>query len=134
MKGAIRYGKKRKLSPNYVGTYKIMKSLDKVQYQLQFPEELATVHQVFHISLLKKCVGDPIFVVPIESVAMKDILSYEYVLVQILDHQVRRLRNKYVANVKVLWMSKSVEGGTFEAEAVMKAKYPHLIPSYCALA
>ena len=57
---------------------------------------------VFHISLLKKCVGDPTSIVPLESLAVKDSLSYEDVLVEILDRQVRRLRNKEVASVKVL--------------------------------
>ena len=68
-------------------------------------------------------------VVPLESVAMKDSLSYEDVLIEILDRQVRRLKNKEAASVKVLWRSQSVEGATWEAEAAMKAKYPYLLPS-----
>ena len=84
---------------------------------------------VFHISLLKKCVGDPASIVPLKSVAMKYSLYYEDVPVEILDRQVRRLRSKEVALVKVLWRSQSIEGATWEAEAVMKAKYPYLFPS-----
>ena len=84
---------------------------------------------VFHISLLKKCVDDTASVVPLESVVVKDSLSYEDVPVEILDRQVRRLRNKDVTSVKVLWRSRCVEGATWEAEAAMKAKYPHLFPS-----
>ena len=60
---------------------------------------------------------------------MKDSISYEDVPVDILDRQVRRLRNKEVASVKILWRSQSIEGATWEAEVVMKAKYPHLFPS-----
>ena len=60
---------------------------------------------------------------------MKDSLYYEDVLVEILDRHVRRLKNKEVALVKVLWRSQSVERATCEAEAAMKAKYPHLFPS-----
>ena len=60
---------------------------------------------------------------------MKDNVSYEDVPGKILDHQVRRLRNKEVTSVKVLWRSQSVEGATWEAEAAMKAKYPYLFPS-----
>ena len=63
-------------------------------YDLELPAELAAVHPVFHISLLKKCVDDLASVVPLESVAVKDSLSYEDVPVEILDCQVRRLRNK----------------------------------------
>ena len=66
---------------------------------------------------------------PLESVAMKDSLSYEDVPVEILDRQVRRLRNKDVASVKVLWRSQSVEGATWGAEAAMEAAYPYLFPS-----
>ncbi|WMV25355.1 hypothetical protein MTR67_018740 [Solanum verrucosum] len=126
MKWVMRFGKKGKLSPRYVGPYKILKRNGKVAYELELPAELAAVHPVFHISLLKKCVGDPASVVPLESVAVRDSLSYEDVPVKILDRQVRRLRNKEAASVKVLWRSQSVEGATWEAEAAMKSKYPHL--------
>ena len=78
--------------------------------------------------------GDPASIVPLESVAVKDSLSYEDVPVEILDCQVRRLRNKEVASVKVLWRSQFIEGATWEAEAAMKAKYPHLFPSDPSLA
>ena len=63
---------------------------------------------------------------------MKDSLSYEDVLIEILDSLARRLRNKEVTSVKVLWRSQSVEGGTWEAEAAIKAKNPHLFPSNSA--
>ncbi|WMV47067.1 hypothetical protein MTR67_040452 [Solanum verrucosum] len=121
MKGVMRFGKKGKLSPRYVGPYRILKRIGKVAYELELPAYLAAVHPVFHISLLKKCVGDPASTVPLESVAVKDSLSYEDVPVEILDRQVRRLRNKEVASVKVLWRSQSVEGVTWEAKAAMKS-------------
>ncbi len=73
--------------------------------------------------------GDPTSIVPLESVFVKDSLTYEEVPVEILDHQIRRLRNKEVALVKILWRSQSLEGATWEAEAAMKSKYPHLFPS-----
>ena len=97
-------------------------------YELELPAELAPLHPIFHISLLKKCVGDTASVLPLESVAVKDSLPYEDVLAEILERQVRRLRKK-VALVKVLWRSQFVEGATWEVEAAMKAKYPHLFPS-----
>ena len=74
-----------------------MKRVGKVAYELELPTKLAAVHPVFHISLLKKCVGDLTSIVPLESVAVKDSLSYEDVLVEILDRQFRSLRNKEVA-------------------------------------
>ncbi|WMV30369.1 hypothetical protein MTR67_023754 [Solanum verrucosum] len=93
------------------------------------PEELVVVHPVFQISLLKKCVGDPASIVPLESVVLNYSLTYEEVHVEILDRQVRRLRNKEVASLKIFWRSQSVEGATWEAEAAMMAKYPYLFPS-----
>ncbi|WMV29850.1 hypothetical protein MTR67_023235 [Solanum verrucosum] len=121
MKGVMRFGKKGKLSPRYVGPYQILKTIGKVAYELELPADLAAVHPVFHISLLKKCVGDPASIVPLESVAGKDSLSYDDVPVEILDLQVRMLRNKEVTSVKVLWRSQSVEGATWEAEPTMKS-------------
>ncbi|WMV42010.1 hypothetical protein MTR67_035395 [Solanum verrucosum] len=94
MKGVMRFGKKRKLSPRYVGPYKILKRVGKVAYELELPAELAVVHPVFHISLLKKCVGDPTSILPMESVAVKDSFICKDVPIEILDRQVRRLRNK----------------------------------------
>ena len=72
--------------------------------------------------------GDPASLVPLKSVAVKDSLSYEDVPVEILDRRVRRLRNKEVASIKVLWRSQSVEEATWEEEEAMKAKYPHPFP------
>ncbi|WMV20074.1 hypothetical protein MTR67_013459 [Solanum verrucosum] len=123
MKGVMRFGKKGKLSPRYIGPYRILKRIGKVAYELELPADLAAVHPDFHISLLKKCVGDPASIVPLESVAVKDSLSYEDIAVEILDRQVRRMRNKEVASVKVLWRSQFVEGATWEAEAAMKSKF-----------
>ena len=81
-------------------------------YELEIPAKLAAVHPVFNISLLNKCVGHLASAVPLESVAVKDSLSYEDVPIKILDHPVRRLRNEEVASVKVLWRSQSVEATT----------------------
>ncbi|WMV30225.1 hypothetical protein MTR67_023610 [Solanum verrucosum] len=82
--------------------------------------ELAAVHPVFHISMLNKCIGDPSLILPTESIRIKDSLSYGEIPVQILYHQVRRLRTKEVASIKVLWRNKFVEEATWEAEEDMK--------------
>ncbi|KAH0711565.1 hypothetical protein KY289_007524 [Solanum tuberosum] len=126
MKGVMRFGKKGKLSPRYIGPYRIVKRVGNVAYELELPQELAAVHPVFHISMLKKCIGNPSLILPTESVKIKDNLSYEEIPIQILDRQVRRLRTKDVASIKVLWRNQFVEEATWEAEEDMKKRYPYL--------
>ncbi|KAK4727229.1 hypothetical protein R3W88_032146 [Solanum pinnatisectum] len=125
----MRFGKKGKLSPRYIGPYRISKRIGNVAYEVELPQELATVHSVFHISMLKKCMGDPSLIIPTEDIGIKDILSYEEIPVKILDRQVRKLRTKEVASVKVLWRNQFVEEATWEAEEDMKKRYPHLFES-----
>ncbi|WMV19864.1 hypothetical protein MTR67_013249 [Solanum verrucosum] len=103
MKGVMRFGKKGKFSPRYIGPYRIAKRIGNVAYELELPQELAVVHPVLHISMLKKCICDPSLILPLEGVRIKDNLSCEEISMKILDHRVRRLRTKDVASVKVLW-------------------------------
>ena len=98
----MRFGKRGKLSPWYTGPYRISKRLRNVTIELELPQELAAVRPVFHISMLKKCMGDPSLIIPTENIGIKDNLSYKEIPVQILDRQVRKLRTKEVALVKVL--------------------------------
>ncbi|WMV08506.1 hypothetical protein MTR67_001891 [Solanum verrucosum] len=126
MKGVMRFGKKGKLSPRYIGPYQISKRIGKVAYELELPQELAAVHPMFHISMLKKCMGDPSLIIPTENIGIKDSLSYEEIPIQILDRQVRKLRTKEVASAKVIWRNQYVEEATWEAEEDMKKRYPHI--------
>ncbi|WMV24530.1 hypothetical protein MTR67_017915 [Solanum verrucosum] len=128
-KDVIRFGKKGKLSPQYIGSSRVAKRIGNVAYELELLQELAAVHPVFHISILKKCIGDPSLILPNESNRIKDNLSYKEIPVQILDSQVRRLRTKDVASINVLWRNQFVEEATWEAEEDMKKRYPHLFES-----
>ncbi|XP_016433286.1 uncharacterized protein LOC107759789 [Nicotiana tabacum] len=125
MKGVMRFGKKGKLSPHYIELYKIMRRIGQVTYELELPQELAAVHPVFHVSMLKKFTGDPSLVVPIEIIRVKDSLSYEEIPMAILDRQIRKLRTKEIASVKVLLRNQKVEKATWEAEEDMKSRYPY---------
>ncbi|TMX05443.1 hypothetical protein EJD97_021243 [Solanum chilense] len=107
MNGVSRFGKKGELGPRYVGPYEILQ-------------------KVFHVSMFKKCIGNPESILPIEGLVVKDNLSYEEVPIEILDRQVKKLRSKGVVSVKVLWKNQLVEGATWEAEADMKSRYPHI--------
>ncbi|WMV42096.1 hypothetical protein MTR67_035481 [Solanum verrucosum] len=124
MKVVMRFGKKWKLSLRYIDPYRISKRIGNVAYELELPQELAAVNPIFHVSMFKKCMEDPSFVIPTEDIEIKDSLSYEEI--PILDRQVRKLRTKEVASIKVLWRSQFVEEATWEVEEDMKKKYPHL--------
>ncbi|WMV54418.1 hypothetical protein MTR67_047803, partial [Solanum verrucosum] len=126
MKGVVRFSKKGKLSPRYIGPYRISKRVGNVAYKLELPQELAAVHPVFHISMLKKYMGDHSLIIPTEDIGINDSLSYEKIPVQILDRQVRKLSTKEVASVKVPWRNQFVEEATWEAEEDMRKRYPHI--------
>ena len=68
MKGVMRLGKKSKLSSRYIGPYKIIRTVGTVAYELEFPSELESVHPVFHVSMLRKCIIDPSRVVPVDDI------------------------------------------------------------------
>nr|XP_016487448.1 PREDICTED: uncharacterized protein LOC107807549 [Nicotiana tabacum] len=125
-KGVMRFGKKGKLSTRYVGPYKIIRRIGKVVYELDLPLELEAVHPVFHVSMLRKCIRDPSRITPIEDIHIAEDLSYAEVPVVILDRQVRKLRTKEVASVKVLWQNNNIEEMTWEVKEKMRKKYPRL--------
>ena len=129
MKGVMRFGRKGKLSPRYVGPYEILQRVGEVTYELALPAELASVHPVFHVSMLKKCLGDPASILPVEGLGVGEDLSYEEIPIEILDRQVKRLRNKEITTVKVLWRNHLSKGVTLEAEADMRSRYFHLLGS-----
>ena len=79
--------------------------------------------------MLKKCIDDTESFLPFESLGLRDNLSYKEVPVQILDREVKKLRNKEVASVKVLWKNHLVEGAAWEMEAEMKSRFPHFFES-----
>ncbi|WMV41768.1 hypothetical protein MTR67_035153 [Solanum verrucosum] len=102
MMGVMRFGKMEKLSPLYIGPSRISKRIGNVACELELPQEVAAFHPVFHVSMMKKCMGDPSLIIPVEYIGIKDSLSYEEISVQLLDRQVRKLRTKKVASIKVL--------------------------------
>ena len=125
-KGIVRFGKKGKLSPRYIGPYEILERIGPAAYRLALPMDLSRVHNVFHVSMLRKYVPDPSHVLKEQPVQIKENLSYEEEPVEILDSKVQELRNKTVRYVKVLWKNHAREEATWEGEQQIKEKYPHL--------
>ncbi|XP_069150299.1 uncharacterized protein [Solanum lycopersicum] len=129
MKGVIRFGWKCKLSLKYVGPYEILQHMGEVAYELALPTELASVHPVFHVSMLKKFLGDPTSILPVDGLGVDEDLSYEEVTVEILGRQIKWLRNKEIVTVKVLWRNHLVDCATWEDEEDMRSRYPYLFIS-----
>ena len=125
-KGVVRFGKRGKLSPRYIGPFEIVDRIGLVAYRLDLSEELARVHNVFHISMLRKYISDLSHVLEAPEIELRDDLSYEEQLVQILGREEKELRNKTISLVKVLWRNHLVEEATWEREDQMRSQYPYL--------
>ncbi|GJQ91967.1 putative reverse transcriptase domain-containing protein [Tanacetum coccineum] len=128
-KGVISYGKRGKLSPRYVGPFKIIKRIGPVAYRLELPEKLRGIHNTFHVSNLKKCLADENLVIPLEDIQLDDKLHFIKEPVEIIDHEVKQLKQSQIPIVKVRWNSRRGPGFTWEREDFFMKKYPHLFPS-----
>ena len=122
----MRFGKKGKLSPRYIGPFEIIERVGAVAYKLKLPEKLNGIHDVFHISNLKKCLADESLAMPHEDVQIDKNLRFIEVPVAIEDRQVKKLRRKHVPIVKVKWDARRGPEYTWEVESVMRQKYPYL--------
>ena len=125
-KGIMRFGKKGKLSPRYVGPFEILQRIGEVAYQLALPPSWSHIHNVFHISMLRKYIMDPSHVISYEDVEIQPDLTVQEEPMKILDRKERVLRNKAVSMVKILWRNALVEEETWELEQEVKEKYPQL--------
>ena len=115
-KGVLRFGKHGKLSPWYIGPYRIVERIGEVAYRLEFPYDLDSIHDVFYVSMLRKYILDPSHVLTEQPVEIQENLTYEEEPVQILDRREQVLRNKTIPLVKVLYRSHTVEEATWEHE------------------
>ncbi|KAL6194997.1 hypothetical protein ACLB2K_030619 [Fragaria x ananassa] len=125
-KGVVRFGKRGKLSPRYIGPYEIIERVGSLAYRLALPPELARIHNVFHVSMLRKYISDPSHVLQEQPISLTRDLSYEEEPVQILDRKEQVLRNKTIPLVKVLWRNHQIEEATWESEEQMMQQYPYL--------
>ncbi|CAL1409480.1 unnamed protein product [Linum trigynum] len=125
-KGVMRFGKKGKLSPRYIGPYEVLERIGPLAYRLALPPSLSRIHDVFHVSMLKAYRFNPDHVIRHEDIQLEDDLTFEEVPVQIIDRQEKQLRRKKIAMVKVVWRNQGSEAATWETEISMREKYPDL--------
>ncbi|KAA0054087.1 pol protein [Cucumis melo var. makuwa] len=126
MKGVLRFEKKRKLSPRFVGPFEILERIGPVAYRLALPPSFSAVHDVFHVSMLRRYVVDPTHVVDFEPLQISENLSYEEQPVEILAREVKKLCSREISLVKVLWRNQGVEEATWERKEDMRALYLEL--------
>ncbi|KAD3068885.1 hypothetical protein E3N88_36765 [Mikania micrantha] len=125
-KGIIRFRKRGKLSPRYIGPFPIKARVGKVAYRLDLPEELNGIHPTFHVSHLRKCLADEQAHVPLDDIEVDDRLNYIEEPVAIVDTKEKQLRNKTVRQVRVQWKHRKGSDTTWELEDEMRELYPHL--------
>ncbi|GJY16860.1 putative reverse transcriptase domain-containing protein [Tanacetum coccineum] len=128
-KGIIRFGKHDKLSPRYVGPFKIIDSYGPVVYKLELPDELRGIHNTFHVSNLKRCLADKNLIIPLEEIQLDKKLHFIEELEEIKDREVKELKQSRIPIVNVRWNSRRGPDFTSEREDFFKSKYPHLFPN-----
>ncbi|KAJ9542079.1 hypothetical protein OSB04_028585 [Centaurea solstitialis] len=133
-KGLIRFGRKGKLSPCFVGPFEVIERIGPVAYRLDLPIELNSIHDTFHVSNLKKCLSEETVVLPLREIQVDEQLRAAEETIEILDREIKQLRRSKIPIVKVRWNSRHGPEFTWEREAFMKDKYPHLFTKDpCAL-
>ena len=120
------FGRGGKLSPRYIGPFDIIKRVGEVAYRLALPPQLSGVHDVFHVSMLRKYEPDPSHVLEWTDLDLEADVSYEERAIQILDRRDQVLRGRSIPLVKVLWSHHGVEEATWEREDSMRSRYPEL--------
>ncbi|GJY41679.1 reverse transcriptase domain-containing protein [Tanacetum coccineum] len=114
-KGVVRFGKKGKLAPWYVGPFEIVECVGPLAYRLKLSQELSCIHDTFHVSNLKKCLAEPDVQVPLEEI-----------VIEIVERGVKKLKQRRIILVKVRWNSRQEAEYTWEHEDQFRKKYPNL--------
>nr|XP_016499872.1 PREDICTED: uncharacterized protein LOC107818381 [Nicotiana tabacum] len=114
MKGVIRFGKRGRLSPRFIGPDKIIDRVGVVAYRFALPPELTVIYPIFHVSMLRKCISDSSQVIEAPAIPLDEKLSYKEEPMAIIDRQIRKLWSKETVFVKVLWRNHTIEEATLK--------------------
>jgi hypothetical protein len=126
MRSVKSFNRKGKLAPRYVGPFKVIDRRGEVAYQLELPENLYGVHDVFHVSQLKKCLHVPEEQIPLDELTIKEDLTYEEFPIKILETTKRVTQSRVIKMCKVQWNRYSEAEATWEREDELRKSYPQL--------
>ena len=126
-RGVVRFGKRGKLSPRFIGPFEILEMIGTVAYRLALPPSMSGFHEMFHGSMLWKYIPDPTHVVDWGQIEVDTNGTFEEGPVYVVDSRDQVLRRKTVRLVEVLWRHCGVEESTWEREDMMRATYPFLL-------
>nr|GEZ19319.1 hypothetical protein [Tanacetum cinerariifolium] len=126
-KGVMRFKNKGKLSPRFIGPFKILKRVGEVAGVLELPEEMKGIHNTFHVSYLRKCLANESSVIALDEVEISQELTFQEEPVAILGRKSRQLRNKEISLVKVEWNHRKGTSLRWEPEEKMRIRYPKML-------
>ena len=129
-RGVQRFGVKGKLAPRYVGPYEIIETCGPVAYRVKLPPQLSAIHDIFHVSQLKKCVRVPTEIVEQEDIRVEPDLSYVEYPIKVLDRKERVTRRKVVKMYKIQWSHHTEEEATWETETYLNEHYRGFLASF----
>jgi hypothetical protein len=125
-KSTIRFEKGTKLSPRFIGPFRVQEKIGPVSYRLVLPPHLHKTHNVFHVSVLRHYVANESHKLNWKELQVSDVVTLTVELLRILDHRVRHLRNRLVDQVKVQWDKYSPGSATCEDVETLRRDYPSL--------
>ncbi|GKU89641.1 hypothetical protein SLEP1_g3755 [Rubroshorea leprosula] len=125
-KGVVRFGIRGKLSLRFIGPFEILERVGEVAYRLALPPNLSEVHNVFHVSMLRKYVPDLSHVIEHVPIQLREDLSYEEQPIRIVDRKEQVLRRRVIPYVKIQWSNHTEQKATWELEEDARKKYPQL--------
>ena len=122
-RGVVRFSKRGKLSSRFIEPFEILERVGTIAYQLALPPSMSGVHEVFHVSILRRYTPDPAHVMDWGEIEIDEDETFEEGPVFIMDSRDQVLRRKTVRLVRVLWQHRGVEESTWEREDMMRATY-----------
>ncbi|GJZ18028.1 hypothetical protein Tco_0554151 [Tanacetum coccineum] len=125
-KGVVQFGKKGKLAPRYVGPFEIVERVGPMAYRLKLPQELNCIHEMFHVSNLKKCLAEPDIQVPLDEIEIDENIHFVEEPIKIMERDVKKIKRRIIPLVKVRWNSRQGVEYTWEHKDQFRMKYPHL--------